>query len=270
MGDHVDTLLHLGLLDQLAVRAHSVLGEVLRELVADERGRVQTGQGDELPAVTQLAQALDVRLLLVARHRLLPVEGRRQVVGQLLLRPDRVDSVRKFLRLLIVGELALHPDQVGERPVRNGAVDGALRASLVPVETFPGTRGVPVPVDVHAGDALGDGAGFAVALPLGLLQVLVDEGLLVDVGSGVDGVDDSLVEQLETGLGDPLVFDGLEHITVLAGPFGGNHQIVKGLEVRVGGANDEGVVAGVNVGGDEGGGFGVGSSNRKEVGALAG
>jgi hypothetical protein len=35
---------------------------------------VQTGQGDELPAVTQLAEALDVGLLLVAGHGLLPVE----------------------------------------------------------------------------------------------------------------------------------------------------------------------------------------------------
>lgn len=74
VGDDVNALLHLGLLDQLAVGAHAVLGIGLGELVGDERGGVQTGQGDELPAVTQLAETLDIGLLLIARHGFLPVE----------------------------------------------------------------------------------------------------------------------------------------------------------------------------------------------------
>ncbi len=51
MGDHVDLAFHLGLLHQLPVRAHTVLGESFGELIADERGGVQAGKGDELPAV---------------------------------------------------------------------------------------------------------------------------------------------------------------------------------------------------------------------------
>ena len=82
VGDHIDAILHLGLLYQLAVSTHSVLGVVLREGVGDERGGVQTGKGDELPAVSQLTKSLDVCLLLVAGHGLLPVERRRQVVCQ--------------------------------------------------------------------------------------------------------------------------------------------------------------------------------------------
>jgi len=76
VGDNVDLALHLGLLHQLAVRAHAVLGVRLGELVRDERGRVQTGQRDELPAVAELAETLDVRLLLLGGHGSLPVEGR--------------------------------------------------------------------------------------------------------------------------------------------------------------------------------------------------
>lgn len=51
MSDHVDLAFHLGLLHQLPVRAHTVLGEGFGELIADERGGVQAGKGDELPAV---------------------------------------------------------------------------------------------------------------------------------------------------------------------------------------------------------------------------
>jgi hypothetical protein len=40
------------------------------------------------------------------------------------------------------------------------------------------------------------------------------------------------------------------------------------LKVGVCAANDEGVVAGVDGGGDEGSGFGVGTGDGKEVGAF--
>lgn len=79
---HVDGTVHLGLLDQLAVGAHAVLRVGLGELVADQRGRVQAGQRDELPAVAQGGQASDVGLLLVARHGGFPVEGRGQIIRE--------------------------------------------------------------------------------------------------------------------------------------------------------------------------------------------
>lgn len=80
--DDVDAAVHLGLLDELAVGAHAVLGVGAGELVADEGRRVQAGQGDELPAVAQRGQAADVRLLLVAGHGRLPVERGGEVVSE--------------------------------------------------------------------------------------------------------------------------------------------------------------------------------------------
>ena len=82
VSDDVHAELHLGLLDQLAVGAHALVREGAGELVRDEGGGVQARQGDELPAVTQGAQTLDVGLLLVAGHGLLPVEGGGEVVGE--------------------------------------------------------------------------------------------------------------------------------------------------------------------------------------------
>lgn len=80
MRDDVDLVLHLRLLDEFAVGTHAALGEALGERVADECRAVQARQCDELPAIAQSCETLDVRLLLVARHRLLPVEGWGEVV----------------------------------------------------------------------------------------------------------------------------------------------------------------------------------------------
>lgn len=82
VGDDVDLVLHLGLLDEFAVGAHAALRKGLGEGVGDQGGRVQAGQGDELPAVTQLGQPLDVGLLVLGRHGRLPVETRREVVRE--------------------------------------------------------------------------------------------------------------------------------------------------------------------------------------------
>ena len=85
--------------------------------------------------------------------------------------------------------------------------------------------------------------------------------------AGVDGVDDGSAEELEVGLGGPVVLDGLEFGPVLAGLFGGEHELRERLEGGVCAAEDVGVVTGVDGGADEGGGFGVGSGNGEEVGA---
>ncbi len=82
MLDNINAKLHLGLLDELAVRAHADLAVGRGEAVADERRGVQAGEGDELPAVAELGQALDISLLLVAGHGRLPVERGGQVVGK--------------------------------------------------------------------------------------------------------------------------------------------------------------------------------------------
>lgn len=80
--DDVDLLLHLRLLHKLAVGTHADSAVGLGELVADQGGRVQTSQGDELPAVAELGQAADVGLLLSAGHGSLPVERGGKVVGK--------------------------------------------------------------------------------------------------------------------------------------------------------------------------------------------
>lgn len=73
---------HLGLLNHLTIRPHAVLSVGSGEVVRDEGVGMQASEGDELPAVAELAEALNVRLLLVAGHGGLPVEGGGEVVGE--------------------------------------------------------------------------------------------------------------------------------------------------------------------------------------------
>lgn len=267
MLDHIHTALHLRLLHQLAIRPHANLAVRAGKLVADKGGGVKTSEGDELPAVTQASQASDVGLLLLSGHGGLPVERGRQVVGELLLGPDGVDALGELLGLLVVGELGLHPDGVAVRGVGDGAVDGAVAAALETVVALAGAGGVPVEVNVLAEDAAGDGAGLLVGelLAVDAVAVLLGEGLLVGEVGGEDGVHDVVVEALEVGLGEPLVLDGLELGAVLAGLLTSNHELVEVGEVGVVGAEDEGVVAGIDGGGDEGGSLGISTGNGQEV-----
>lgn len=92
VADDVDAELHLGLLDELAVGAHALGGVGAGEAVRGEGGGVQPREGDELPAVAQGGEAADVRLLLVAGHGGLPVEGGGEVVRE----PVRVWSVYPY------------------------------------------------------------------------------------------------------------------------------------------------------------------------------
>lgn len=197
-------------------------------------------------------------------------KGRRW--NALLVGNRGVDAVGKLLGLGKVGQLALHPHGVAVRAVGDGAVDGAVAAALEAVVALAGAGGVPVKVDVLAAeDAAGDGAGLGVALALGLGGVLcLGGGLVADGRGGVDGGGDGVVEAGEAGGGEPLVLDALQGVARLAGGLGGDHEVVEGLQLGVGGAEDEGVVAGVDGGGDEGGGLGVGAGDGDEVGACIG
>ena len=97
---------------------------------------MQAGEGDELPAVTQFAEAVDVRFLFGAGHGGFPVERGREVVGEsgkvvlvsyvsfggnggnvLLFRPGGMHAVSELLGLFVVWLCALHPDHVGVRGV---------------------------------------------------------------------------------------------------------------------------------------------------------
>ena len=75
MRDNVNLIFHLGFLDQFAVRAHSLLRVGLGELVRDEGRGVQTCERDELPAVAEFTEALDVGFLFFPGHGRFPVEG---------------------------------------------------------------------------------------------------------------------------------------------------------------------------------------------------
>lgn len=75
MRDNIDFAVHLGLLDKLAVCAHTLFGVCGSELIGDKGCTVQTGKGDELPAVAELAEALNVGKLFVLGHGCFPVEG---------------------------------------------------------------------------------------------------------------------------------------------------------------------------------------------------
>lgn len=269
MLDDIDAGLDLGLLDELAVGAHADLAVGLGELVADEGGGVETRKSDELPAVAELGEAADVGLLLVAAHGGLPVEGRRKVVGELLLGPDGVHALGELLGLSVVGQLGLHPDGVAVGRVGDGAVDGAVAATLEAVVTLAGTGRVPVEEDLLAEKLAGDGAGLAVGDLLALDGGLVLGGEVLAVGEVAlgDDVKDGLVETLEVGLGEPVVLDSLELGTGLAGGLGLHHELSEGLKVGVGASDDESVVAGIDGGGDESGGLGIGTGNAEEVGA---
>ena len=60
----------------------------------------------------------------------------------------------------------------------------------------------------------------------------------------------------------------MERVADFAGGFGGSHELVEGLEGWVCATEDEGVVAGVDGGGDEGGGFGVCAGDAEKVDAC--
>lgn len=181
-------------------------------------------------------------------------------------------AVGKLLGLLVVGQLAFHPDGVAVGRVRHGAVDGAVAAALQAVVALARARGVPVEVDVGAEHGAGGGAGLGVgkAAAGDGGAVAVGQGAGVRVGAGGDGGQHGVVEAHQAGLREPGVLDGLQRVARLAGALGRRHQVVERLQVRVGAAQDEGVVARVDGGGDEGGGLGVGAGDGEEVGSWEG
>jgi hypothetical protein len=75
MCDNFHTTFHLWFLDELTVCAHALLGKGFGESIGDESSLVKTSEGDELPAVAQSTEALNVSFLFVAGHGGLPVKG---------------------------------------------------------------------------------------------------------------------------------------------------------------------------------------------------
>lgn len=179
-----------------------------------------------------------------------------------------MDTLGELLRLRVVWKLTLHPDGISIWRIGNGSVDGAIAATLQSVVTLTGSGAVPVPVDIHTSDGLGDSSRLSVALALNIFQELGGQFLLVDVYAGIDGINDGLVEELKTSLFGPFVFNGLELSTGLASLLSSDHEIVEGLEIWVGRTKNVGMVTGVDRGGDECGSFSISSGNCKEIRSL--
>lgn len=157
-----------------------------------------------------------------------------------------VNTLGELTGLLEIGQLALHPYHIAVRSVGDSTRDAGFATALETVVSLSCAGGIPIEPDIDASEPLCDGAGFEVRFVLRLSQKVGDELGLVDVDACVDGVDDGVFEELETGLGEPVVFDLLEFFAEFAGLFRGDHEVVEGLEGGVRAAEDVLVVAGVD------------------------
>lgn len=186
----------------------------------------------------------------------------------LLLRPHSMYALCELLGLLVVRQLTLHPDGITVRRVRNSPVDGAITAALQSVVALTCPRCVPIKENLDARQAASKGLGLGDRLALGLRQELCRQGLLVNVGALLNGLHDGFVEFLQVGLREPLVLDRLELVACLTSGFSSNHELIERLEVGVCGAENEGVVARVDVGADQRCGLCVSAGDGEEVGSL--
>lgn len=184
-----------------------------------------------------------------------------------MFRDGSVDAVGKFLGLGKVGKLALHPDGVTVRAIGNGTVDGAIAATLQAEVSLTGAGSIPVKVNINTQDAAGNGTGLGIALTLGLRFVRCLDLVLVHVRASVNGSDDGIIEAHEFGRGHPLILNLLQLVAKLAGLLSCNHKVIERLQIGVGGAEDKGMVARVNGGGDEVRGLGISTGNGNEIGA---
>lgn len=178
-------------------------------------------------------------------------------------------TVRKLLCLRVDGRLGLHPDKVGVVGKRDRPVDGALGTALVSVEALPSSWGVPRPVRcLLETEALGEREGGRVGAVRGEgLADLGEELLGLGFGETLLGhrrSEDVGVEGKVGALG-PFVLDLLKLGARLALHLGLDHDLDERGERGVGGAEDEGLIARVDVGGDEGSCFRVGTGDD-EVG----
>ena len=80
MRNNITPTLHLRFLNQFSVRSHSPLGIGAGELITNQCCRMETGKGDELPAIPKFGEALDVCFLIGGGHGCFPVEGGGEVV----------------------------------------------------------------------------------------------------------------------------------------------------------------------------------------------
>src|SRR6266480_3383395 len=101
---------------------HAVLLEGHGELLRGEAVDLVTAVGDEVEYEAQLAEFLGkASHFLVAHAGGVPIERRREVVGEHLVWKLRVNCLGELARVIEVSGLCLHPEQVGERRRRKSS-----------------------------------------------------------------------------------------------------------------------------------------------------
>ena len=172
---------------------------------------------DELPHKSEFAELPHIVLHVpVAQSRRVPIEARAEVIREPLFGVRPVHALGKLARLREDRALRLHPQQVRIRRESDRAVDRALRAALVAVVPLDGARGIPVP-ERRIAEA---------KLPLRDRERLLVRRVRDSRGEfgqrrggrgcllllGAQGIGERFAVEFDSGLGEPLVLDGLQRV----------------------------------------------------------
>ena len=175
-------------------------------------------------------------------------------------------AIRKLARLRQHRLLRLHPQQIRVRRKRDGPVDRALRAPLIAVVPLNGARRVPVPERgaVQTEFPLRDGERFGpryVRDPRGE----IGQGRGGRRGLDAQGVREDLAVDLEPGMCEPIILDGLQRVARQATCHGIVHDLDERTSTRVRTADDKRMVTSVDVARDERRGLGVSARDDKAL-----
>lgn len=109
----LDVVRALLALDAVDVGVHALVSELAGKDVNTEGVAVEASEGDELPGEAEFAEVADEGAHVVVGHAGgIPVEGRREVVGEHDLGVASEDSVGELGGLGQDGRLGLHPEEV--------------------------------------------------------------------------------------------------------------------------------------------------------------
>ena len=224
---------------------------------------------DELPNKPELPK-LPHKLLhiLVSKPSSIPVEARTQIIREPLVRVHAMHAVRKLARLGQDRLLGLHPEKIRVRRERNSTVYRALGAALVTVVPLDGAWRIPVPERRAAETKF----SLCDDQRLGARRVCDSCGELVQRIRGrgrlsAQGICECLAIELEPGFGEPFVLDGLQRVARRAAVRRLAHDLDERTGAGIRTANNERVVACVDIARDERGGLGIGASDGKALDA---
>mmetsp|Transcript_1804 Transcript_1804/g.2609 ORF Transcript_1804/g.2609 Transcript_1804/m.2609 type:complete len:435 (+) Transcript_1804:320-1624(+) len=148
---------------ELRVGGHTSLGVLLGEAEHAVVEGMETGKGDELELVAEGTEGLLEGTDLLIAKELLPVEGRRAVVGEELAGELGVDGSGELLGLLHVGLTGLEPDEIGIGSVGETTSNGGINATTDAVEALSGAltgaEGLVTLIDVGGEEVGTEGIG---------------------------------------------------------------------------------------------------------------